>query len=276
MRRFQRHQAAHGRRDRAFKHDLASPAYRPRRRQPARPDHGRGLWHVDADQPGGDRHGAGAAHDLGVRSGTSRWSAPSTAPSANPISASIRSSRARRCAIPLPELNERAPQGAGQDRAQICRAGAGRGPPCPPRRHGHLKKAEKDGDMSQDEQPRRVRPGPEDDRRDDQRRSTACLPTRKRKSCRFERVGSAQCRRPRKLSAMANARAMSRSSWTATALGARRAACRAPRATARASKPCAGRCARPRDLGIPYLTVYAFSSENWSRPKAEVSDLWVC
>lgn len=27
------------------------------------------------------------------------------------------------------------------------------------------------------------------------------------------------------------------------------------------------------DLGISWLTVYAFSSENWSRPKAEVSDL---
>lgn len=27
------------------------------------------------------------------------------------------------------------------------------------------------------------------------------------------------------------------------------------------------------DLGIEWLTVYAFSSENWSRPKAEVSDL---
>ena len=26
------------------------------------------------------------------------------------------------------------------------------------------------------------------------------------------------------------------------------------------------------DLGIPWLTVYAFSSENWSRPKSEVSD----
>jgi undecaprenyl diphosphate synthase len=30
--------------------------------------------------------------------------------------------------------------------------------------------------------------------------------------------------------------------------------------------------AAPR-LGISYLTVYAFSSENWSRPKSEVSDL---
>ncbi len=27
------------------------------------------------------------------------------------------------------------------------------------------------------------------------------------------------------------------------------------------------------DMGIEYLTVYAFSSENWSRPKAEVNDL---
>ena len=27
------------------------------------------------------------------------------------------------------------------------------------------------------------------------------------------------------------------------------------------------------DLGISFLTVYAFSSENWSRPKSEVSDL---
>ena len=27
------------------------------------------------------------------------------------------------------------------------------------------------------------------------------------------------------------------------------------------------------DLGIGWLTVYAFSSENWSRPKSEVTDL---
>src|SRR5690606_20281198 len=27
------------------------------------------------------------------------------------------------------------------------------------------------------------------------------------------------------------------------------------------------------DFGVEWLTVYAFSSENWSRPKAEVSDL---
>ncbi len=27
------------------------------------------------------------------------------------------------------------------------------------------------------------------------------------------------------------------------------------------------------DIGVAWLTVYAFSSENWSRPKSEVSDL---
>jgi undecaprenyl diphosphate synthase len=27
------------------------------------------------------------------------------------------------------------------------------------------------------------------------------------------------------------------------------------------------------DMGIDWLTVYAFSSENWSRPRAEISDL---
>ena len=32
-------------------------------------------------------------------------------------------------------------------------------------------------------------------------------------------------------------------------------------------------CAAVNDLGIPYLTVYAFSTENWKRPKAEVDEL---
>ena len=27
------------------------------------------------------------------------------------------------------------------------------------------------------------------------------------------------------------------------------------------------------ELGIPYLTIYSFSSENWSRPKSEIADL---
>ena len=32
-------------------------------------------------------------------------------------------------------------------------------------------------------------------------------------------------------------------------------------------------CAAVDDLGIPYLTVYAFSTENWNRPKSEVKEL---
>ena len=32
-------------------------------------------------------------------------------------------------------------------------------------------------------------------------------------------------------------------------------------------------CAAVDELGIPYLTVYAFSTENWNRPKSEVNEL---
>ena len=32
-------------------------------------------------------------------------------------------------------------------------------------------------------------------------------------------------------------------------------------------------CAAAYDLGVKYLTVYAFSTENWNRPKDEVDAL---
>ena len=67
--------------------------------------------------------------------------------------------------------------------------------------------------------------------------------------------------------------AMSRSSWTATAAGRRRADCRAPRAIAAASRRCARTVRAAGELGIRYLTIYSFSSENWSRPAAEIGDL---
>ena len=55
--------------------------------------------------------------------------------------------------------------------------------------------------------------------------------------------------------------------------GQRRAACRAL-AGHRAGVEALRKTVRAApDLGISCLTVYAFSSENWSRPKAEVSDL---
>lgn len=43
------------------------------------------------------------------------------------------------------------------------------------------------------------------------------------------------------------------------------------RAGARAAREIVAECRR---LGVPYLTLYAFSSENWSRPRAEISALF--
>ena len=64
------------------------------------------------------------------------------------------------------------------------------------------------------------------------------------------------------------------SSWTATAGGRSGAACRAWPGTA----PASGRCARTVEtcarLGIKVLTLYAFSVENWKRPRAEIETLW--
>src|SRR5712692_9811608 len=48
-------------------------------------------------------------------------------------------------------------------------------------------------------------------------------------------------------------RSMSRSSWTATGVGRLRVA---------------------HELGIVYLTIFSFSSENWSRPATEIGDLF--
>ena len=45
------------------------------------------------------------------------------------------------------------------------------------------------------------------------------------------------------------------------------------RALAGCRKRCAERCAPAVELGIEYLTLYSFSSENWSRPASEVDYL---
>lgn len=72
-------------------------------------------------------------------------------------------------------------------------------------------------------------------------KSIRCWRTRKRKSCRSD--GKQRCRTPtprhRKMPALPRLRRMSRSSWTATDAGPRRAACRAARVIAAASKRCA-------------------------------------
>ena len=36
---------------------------------------------------------------------------------------------------------------------------------------------------------------------------------------------------------------------------------------------CARRCARRAISAFPYLTIFSFSSENWSRPPSEIRDL---
>ena len=52
----------------------------------------------------------------------------------------------------------------------------------------------------------------------------------------------------------------------ATDAGPSSACCRALPAIARASRRCARRCAACVERGVEYLTLFAFSSENWRRP----------
>ena len=57
------------------------------------------------------------------------------------------------------------------------------------------------------------------------------------------------------------------------AAGRRRAACRALPGHRAGVEALRKTVRAAGELGIAWLTVYAFSSENWSRPKSEVSDL---
>ncbi len=63
------------------------------------------------------------------------------------------------------------------------------------------------------------------------------------------------------------------SSWMATAAGPRSAACPAIEGHRKAPSPSAPSSGPPGELGIRYLTLYAFSVENWNRPKDEVDTL---
>ena len=58
------------------------------------------------------------------------------------------------------------------------------------------------------------------------------------------------------------------------ALGGRRAVCRARKAIAGASRRCAASVRAAHELGVLYLTIFSFSSENWSRPATEIGDLF--
>ena len=57
------------------------------------------------------------------------------------------------------------------------------------------------------------------------------------------------------------------------AAGRRRAACRAGKGTAAASKRCAGPIRAAGEIGIKFITIFSFSSENWSRPANEIGEL---
>ena len=60
------------------------------------------------------------------------------------------------------------------------------------------------------------------------------------------------------------------SSWTATAAGPTRAACRAPRATRPARPRCSTSSPARIEVGVTHLSAYAFSTENWKRSPDEV------
>ena len=59
----------------------------------------------------------------------------------------------------------------------------------------------------------------------------------------------------------------------ATGAGRPRAGCRAARAIGAASRRCAAPCAPPAISASSILTIFSFSSENWSRPPAEIREL---
>ena len=67
---------------------------------------------------------------------------------------------------------------------------------------------------------------------------------------------------------------MWRSSWTATAAGRSAAACRAAMGIARGVEALRRTVRAALDAGLGYLTLFSFSSENWSRPPAEVEVLF--
>ena len=59
----------------------------------------------------------------------------------------------------------------------------------------------------------------------------------------------------------------------ATGAGLRRAVFRAARGIVAASKRLRRTVRAAGEIGIDILTIFAFSSENWSRPKSEIRDL---
>ena len=66
---------------------------------------------------------------------------------------------------------------------------------------------------------------------------------------------------------------MSRSSWMATAAGRRLAICRRSSGHREGARAVRRTIQAAIESGVTWLTIYAFSSENWRRPAGEVLDL---
>ena len=135
-----------------------------------------------------------------------------------------------------------------------------------------LKKLEKDHQISEDDHKRMDARGAEGDRPVDRRhRPDAC------DQGKGDHDGLIRFTMPKQSTIAtvrrSKCRGTSPSSWMATAAGRRRAGCRAARAIGAASRRCARPCAPPANSASPYLTIFSFSAENWSRPASEIRDL---
>ena len=131
-----------------------------------------------------------------------------------------------------------------------------------------LKKLEKDHQISQDDHKRMDDRGPEGDRSDHRRDRPDAGDQGKGDHdglIAYDRRWP-QDPMPHVRRARSTCRGTSPSSWMATAAGRRRAGCRAARAIGAASRRCARPCAPPAKSASRILTIFSFSSENWSRP----------
>ena len=144
-----------------------------------------------------------------------------------------------------------------------------------------IKKLEKDHKISKDDHDRFLDRNPEGDRSDDPRHRPDARAQGKgnpdgvsgRRS-RLGRTKRCRCQRSHWTGLrISKSPAMSPSSWMATDAGRPRAGCRAERDIAAASRRLRRTVRAAGEIGIDILTIFAFSSENWSRPQSEIRDL---
>ena len=196
------------------------------------------------------------------RSGTAAWSTRSRRRSAKSGLGLNPAVDGQLIRVPIPELNAGAAQRAGQGRAQICRAGARRGPQRAPRRHGRAEagsrrtasisagRAAQESDEVQKLTDGHIKQidealAPEGKGDHAGLMWTAPLPVTAEPGAAAPRRDHHGRQRP-------------------LGAGARPAAHRRPSARRRGGR--AGRSRAPASSAIPYLTLFAFSSENWKRP----------